>query len=145
MRVGGFDLDVRMDVKRVGLVVHAAFGGGDVLVVGAGGGLDFDEQGLESLIFRQAQADFVFELLDVLLAMTLARGDLGGSLFKLTVHGFETGLLSVKLRLEGMNLLLNVPAGFLSFVDSVVREFEGFQQRVAFRNKVLGHSEGEVI
>lgn len=106
-------------------MVDTAFGGGEIFVVGAVRGLDFDEQALEPLVFRQAEADLVLELLDVLLAVTLARGNLGSSFFKLAVHVCELSFLGAELHFKGLNLLLGALMGFLSFVDSMMREFEG--------------------
>lgn len=126
-------------------MVHAAFGGGNVFVVGVVGGFRFDEQGLETLIFRQAQAYFVLQFLNVFLSVAFARGDLSGSLFILAVHGFKAGFIGAELHLERMKRFLGTPVGFLGLVDSKVRDLEGLQQRITFRDQFLGHRWGKII
>ncbi len=60
-RGSGLDFDFDVSRERHGFMVHTAFGGGDVLVVGMLRGLGFDEQSLEALVLRQAMTDFALE------------------------------------------------------------------------------------
>ncbi|EDY20753.1 hypothetical protein CfE428DRAFT_1950 [Chthoniobacter flavus Ellin428] len=137
----GFDFNVGIDVERVGFVMHAASGGGDM--IRAMFRFGFDEEGFEPLTLCHALTDLVFEHSDVLLAVTMARGDFAGSFFKLAMHGFQLNLQGSGLRFQSMDLLLRLFLGFLGFVDSPMREFQRLQQCIALRDQILGHVLGD--
>ena len=115
-----FDGDIGV-VDGNTLVMHTALGGGKVLVIDASRGFRFEEEGLEPLVFRLALADLAFETVNVLVAVTFARGDLGGPFLKLAMHGLELSLLPAQMRLEGMDLFLGLLLGLFCLVDAMMR------------------------